>query len=127
MAFKGNVQSELTVIDADLLTVDQQILELRKRKAELENKKKDALVRLKASQARDQGHNWESNTFPWTKTVDGVRTKMGINSFRHLQLSTINATLGGKDCILIMPTGRSKILSFSGLLMINHLYPRLID
>ena len=35
-----------------------------------------------------------------------------INSFRHLQLETINATLSNQDCILIMPTGGGKSLCY---------------
>ncbi|OWA50118.1 ATP-dependent DNA helicase Q1 [Hypsibius exemplaris] len=112
MAFKGNAQSELAMLDADIGTIDQQILELRKRKAELEHKKRDAQARVKMHQERDQAYDWEGMTFPWTKTVDMIRDKMCIKSFRHLQLSTINATMSGKDCILIMPTGGGKSLCY---------------
>ena len=105
MAFKGSAQNELAMLDVDIATIDQQIRELRKRKAELELKKQDAQARLQTHQKRDQDYDWDGITFPWTKLVDTVRNKMGIHMFRPLQLSTINATMGGKDCILIMPTG----------------------
>ncbi len=51
--------------------------------------------------------------FSWSSKVDEVRTEIfKINSFRHLQLETINVTLSGLDCILIMPTGGGKSLCY---------------
>lgn len=105
MALKQSLHSELSAIDAETAAIDVQISDLRKRKKTLESKKEEVLGRLKASQRRDQDSDWEKTTFPWSKAVDLIRSTMGIASFRHLQLSTINATMGLKDCILIMPTG----------------------
>ena len=45
--------------------------------------------------------------------VDEVRNKtVKINSFRQYQLETINATLAGHDCILVMPAGSGKSLYY---------------
>jgi len=51
--------------------------------------------------------------FSWSSKVNEVRTHIfKINSFRHLQLETINVTLSNHDCILIMPTGGGKSLCY---------------
>ncbi len=51
--------------------------------------------------------------FSWSSKVNEVRTEIfKINSFRHLQLETINITLSNHDCILIMPTGGGKSLCY---------------
>ncbi len=58
--------------------------------------------------------------FSWSSKVDEVRTEIfKINSFRHLQLETINVTLSGLDCILIMPTGGGKSLCYQLPAMIS--------
>ncbi|CAH8540465.1 unnamed protein product [Dicrocoelium dendriticum] len=44
--------------------------------------------------------------FPWSDELAGVRSRVfHIENFRPLQLRAMNATLDGKDVILVMPTG----------------------
>ena len=51
--------------------------------------------------------------FAWSKKLEDLRNSaFKISKFRPLQLQTMNATLSGKDCILIMPTGGGKSLCF---------------
>jgi ATP-dependent DNA helicase Q1 len=58
--------------------------------------------------------------FSWSSKVNEVRTEVfKINSFRHLQLETINVTLSNHDCILIMPTGGGKSLCYQLPAMIS--------
>ena len=50
--------------------------------------------------------DWENGKFEWSEKLLSLLTShFKLNSFRPLQTSTINATLSGKDVILIMPTG----------------------
>ena len=107
MAVRQPLQTELSKVDEEIEAIDVQINDLRKRRRELETRKDNVLGQIKVSQQRDQSADWESTVFPWSKAVDAVLKKMSIESFRHLQLSTMNATLGKKDCILIMPTGKN--------------------
>ena len=51
--------------------------------------------------------------FKWSDELKKLRTSIfGISAWRPLQLETMNATLSGKDVILIMPTGGGKSLCF---------------
>ena len=56
--------------------------------------------------ARVQSVDWENGCFEWSEKLGSVlKSRFKLDSFRPLQLSTINATLSGEDIILIMPTG----------------------
>ena len=67
--------------------------------------------------------DWSSATeFPWSAAVsDCLRNKFGFTGFRPLQLEVINATLSGRDCFAILPTGAGKSLLFQlpGLLDVS--------
>lgn len=51
--------------------------------------------------------------FQWShKLQEKLSSVFHIKELRPFQLPTINATMGGHDCILIMPTGGGKSLCF---------------
>lgn len=51
--------------------------------------------------------------FTWSNRLKELsKSVFKISKFRSLQLETMNATLSGKHCILIMPTGGGKSLCF---------------
>ena len=54
-----------------------------------------------------------SGTFPWSAAVDTcLHSMFGFDQFRPLQREVINATLSGRDCFAILPTGAGKSLLF---------------
>lgn len=43
---------------------------------------------------------------------DTLRSTFGYTAFRPLQLEAIEATLAGRDCLLVLPTGGGKSLVY---------------
>lgn len=57
--------------------------------------------------------NFLSSDFVWSQKVrEELRNSFQLDTFRNLQLETINATMAGKDVFLIMPTGGGKSLCY---------------
>ena len=59
------------------------------------------------------GGKWNQKNFSWTKDCYyALRNNFGAQDYRGLQLQAINATMAGKDTLVLMPTGGGKSLCY---------------
>ncbi|KAF2368527.1 DNA helicase ATP-dependent RecQ type [Trinorchestia longiramus] len=101
-------------IDIAVKKIDKEIQILQSRRSSLQRQKtklEDALQQQTSAELAQQ--DWQDKEYPWTKELrDHLYTSFGINELRPHQLPTMNATLSGTNCILIMPTGGGKSLCY---------------
>lgn len=109
--------AELFEVDAELASIEAEIDSLLCRQSELQERKSLLLARLDIESeqpiTQPQELDWENEVFPWNDEVRTVmKSTFKLDSFRPLQLSSINATLSNRDNVLIMPTGGGKSLCY---------------
>ena len=104
---ESNMQEQRPLY-SQLQELQGQEKQLRRRLAEAEA----AEVAVPASGA-GSSDDW-SGEFPvWDATVNAMlASRFGHSTFRPLQREVINATLSGRDCFAILPTGAGKSLLF---------------
>ena len=114
------ISLELSQTKVELEHIGQEIETLLERQEVLERKKQELEKQIKAYEMKDNvdtvtdnGLDWGSKAFSWTATAENLLKEVfKIDKFRKLQRETINATMSGVDCILLMPTGAGKSLCF---------------
>ncbi|XP_050409587.1 ATP-dependent DNA helicase Q1 [Patella vulgata] len=103
------VKEELTEVEVllqDLLDRQSSLLQ-----------QKDSLEKIlrehSESSKQDTATDWNKNDFSWSSDLDNkLKSVFKLDKLRAMQLQTMNVTLSGKDCMLIMPTGGGKSLCF---------------
>ncbi|KAM9312999.1 ATP-dependent DNA helicase Q1 [Gastrophryne carolinensis] len=116
---------ELEAVDTELQAIEIQVQELLERQQELQQKKSCLRKKIqKLSEEEDEGgagtsagsqasETWNKEDFSWSQKLrEELRSSFRLETFRNLQLETINATMAGKDVFLIMPTGGGKSLCY---------------
>lgn len=126
---KEKVCAQLLEVDTELAIVEAELDSLLYRQSELQERKSSLLASLESFEpVTEQGivslppdQDWEKGVFPWTDKVQSLMTStFKLDSFRPLQLSSINATLSSRDSVLIMPTGGGKSLCYQLPSLINN-------
>ncbi|XP_071493207.1 ATP-dependent DNA helicase Q1-like [Diadema antillarum] len=116
MAGRAEVMQGLEEVTQELEHVERQIQRLLEkqqrlleRKAQLERQAN----RLQELGSQEGATGWDKSDFPWSPKLLSVRESVfGIREFRPLQEETMNASLSGRDVILLMPTGGGKSLCY---------------
>ncbi|XP_064635504.1 serine-rich adhesin for platelets-like [Lineus longissimus] len=119
------VKKELGLIEQYLQEMLERQNTLVERKVEIESlikshqeKIAEAKLKVKAAFGHEGPQHQEENfstsaDYPWNeKLKTAMKDVFNMEKFRPLQEKTINATMSGRDCILIMPTGGGKSLCF---------------
>jgi len=103
----GQINKRLRVIKRKIIELESEKRSLEKRSTQLtEEKQKKECERLLSQ-------DWDKKKFPWSDRMDLARKEIfGLEKYRPDQLSVMNATMSGHDCILIMPTGGGKSLTY---------------
>lgn len=105
----------------ELIGINRELAEVKRKIRQLESKKQGLERRatlLKEKKQREEcdkllGQDWGRKGFEWSERLDLARKEMfGLDSYRPDQLAVMNASMSGHDCILIMPTGGGKSLTY---------------
>lgn len=101
-------------VEADIRRVSKEIEVMQTKKARLISKRdkiKESIQQEKNAELSNR--DWDRKDFSFSQVLQEKLTSVfGIQNLRAHQLPTMNATLSGIDCILIMPTGGGKSLCY---------------
>ncbi|XP_071532180.1 ATP-dependent DNA helicase Q1-like isoform X2 [Panulirus ornatus] len=107
-------ETALKQVEQEVKSITQQIQILEGHKQKLlakRDKLKDAIQQQRSAELAER--DWEREDFSWSKELETIQKNVfKIPTLRAHQLPTINATMSGIDCILIMPTGGGKSLCY---------------
>ena len=109
-----SLESELIAIDKEIQDLSQKIRKYEEKRRAL--KRRAEVIREQIQQKESDAlleQDWERRQFEWTDRLNIARQEIfNLSSYRPDQLAVINASMSGHDCILIMPTGGGKSLTY---------------
>jgi len=107
-------EDELESVNRQLADVSRRIKKLEAEKRALE-RRATVLREKKQKEECDKllEQDWERRKFAWSDRLDLARSEVfSLAAYRPDQLAVMNASMSGHDCILIMPTGGGKSLTY---------------
>ena len=112
-------KEELKILNSELNTIEIQLEELLERQQHLLSKRKILEEQVSGEKKRPVKSRssdpkiWSTLDFSWSKQIEEAKKSVfRISKFRPYQVETMNVTMSGVDCILVMPTGGGKSLCF---------------
>ncbi|KAK3101107.1 hypothetical protein FSP39_000993 [Pinctada imbricata] len=113
--FVSEYREELVQVKKELKEVEGLLEDLLHRQSSLLERKTEIeeILKKRNDENPQSLKKWNSSDFKWSKELEEkMKSQFGIDALRPMQLQTMNMTMSGKDCILIMPTGGGKSLCF---------------
>ncbi|PNH04289.1 Uricase [Tetrabaena socialis] len=75
--------------------------------------RREGLLRRVEQERRAPRADWRQQSFPWSGRLAGLLGDVfGLRRFRPLQLEVMNATLQGRDVLVLLPSGGGKSLCY---------------
>ncbi|GAC93199.1 ATP-dependent DNA helicase [Pseudozyma hubeiensis SY62] len=118
--YDQEVAAKLEDLDAEIDSVQKQIVELQKLKDSVLRERRNVynayLKSLRpegSGSSRILGTDYTVSTFSWSDDIRlAAMSVFGIPSFRFCQEAVINAALDGRNAVVVMPTGGGKSLCY---------------
>lgn len=111
---RERVMNELKLLDVDERNLEDELMRVQTMIANVQSRRdtlKRELAALRMDGSKDK--TWSSESFPHSKVLRGELNRIfGFSKFRELQLEVMNATICGRDCFVVLPTGSGKSLLF---------------
>jgi len=117
----------LKQLDEELASLDDQIAKLDQLRSSIATERNTliALYRSRQTAISDQNVvtsqpkkpqnaiDFTKSNYEWSSEAkDLARDIWRVKSWRHCQEAAINASMAGRDAVVVMPTGKSKFFSF---------------
>ncbi|KAJ9528723.1 hypothetical protein QJQ45_020623, partial [Haematococcus lacustris] len=108
----SSLQEALESKELELQKVERQIRQLLERQQVLQQEKADLARRLQAEQHTPR-MAWSSAAFPWdSAALQLLQDTFGLPGFRPLQREVVNASMQGRDVMVLLPSGGGKSLCY---------------
>jgi len=110
----ASAEARLVEVGHKLAEVTSKIRELERERRKLEKEQARLTDELQKEECdKLLAQDWGRTTFEWSERVNLAKKEVfGLDKFRENQLEVINATLSKHDCLLVMPTGGGKSLTY---------------
>ncbi|WIA10092.1 hypothetical protein OEZ85_010299 [Tetradesmus obliquus] len=106
------LEVQLVSVEAELHELEEEMAAMRSRQQQLRQLKEQLQMRI-STEKRAPRADWPNTHFEWNSQLQqALQSVFGLQAFRPLQREVINATLHGRDVLLLLPSGGGKSLCY---------------